>query len=96
MNTLGVSLVEEAMGYLGRDSPPNGPYGVDDKMGANPSMCECSLIGTRGDHGHTWQGTLKGGASARGPSPWGRSWLWWLSVMLDTEVRVGFLPSHID
>jgi len=27
-------------------------------------MCECSQIGTRGDHGSTWQGMLSGGTSA--------------------------------
>jgi len=96
MNALGASLAGEAMGYMGGGSPPSGPYSVDAKVGANPVMCECSLIGTRGDHGHTWQGTLKGGASARGPSPWGRSWLWWLSVMLDTEERVRLFPSCLD
>jgi len=39
---------------------------------------------------------LKGSASARGPSSWGRSWLWWLGVMLDTEERVRLLLSLLD
>ena len=84
MNALGASLAGEAMGYMGRGSPPSSPYSVNEEVGANPVMCECSQIGTKGDHSSTWQGTLKGGASARGPSSWGRSWLWWLGIMLDT------------
>src|SRR5882724_9618053 len=96
MITLGATLTGEATGYMGGSSPPSGPYCVDDEVGENPVMCECSMIGTRGDHGSTWQGTLKGGASARGPSSWGRSWLWWLGVMLDTEERVRLLLSHLD
>ena len=96
MNALGASLDGEVMGYMGGGSSASGPYGVDDEVGANPMMCECSRIGTRGDCGSTWQGMLKGGASARGPSSWGRSWLWWLSVMLDTEERVGLLHSCLD
>jgi len=54
MNTLGDSLIKEATGYMSKDSPPNGPYGVNTDVGANPVRCECSLIGTRGDHGSTW------------------------------------------
>jgi len=54
MNTLGASLVGEATGYMGRGSPPNGPYSVDTDEGANPVMHECSLIGTSRDHGSTW------------------------------------------
>ena len=81
---------------MGGGSPAGAPYSVDDEAGANPVICECSQIRTSGDRGSTWQGTLKGGASARGPSSWGRSWLWWLGVMLDTEERVQLLLSHLD
>jgi len=81
---------------MGGGSPPNVQYGVDAKAGENAVMLECSMIGTSGYRGSMWQHTLKGGASARGPSPGGSSWLWWLGVMLDTEERVRLLPSHLD
>ena len=46
MNALGASLVGEVTGYMGGGSPPNGPYGVNAEVGANPVMVECSMIGT--------------------------------------------------
>jgi len=70
MNALGASLDGEAMGYPGRGSPTSGPYGVDDKEGVNPVMCECSWIGASRDRDNTWWGMLKGVASVRGPSAW--------------------------
>jgi len=38
MNTLGVSLSWEAMGYPGGGSLTSGPYGVDNDGGVNPVM----------------------------------------------------------
>ena len=96
MNALGAPLDGEAMGYLGRGSLASGPYGVDNKGGAKPVMCECSRIGANGDHDKMWQGTLKGVASVRGPPTWKRSSLWWLDDTLDTKEMFRLIPSHLD
>jgi len=53
MNAQGASLAGEAAGYMGGGSPASGPDGVNDEVGANPVMCECSWIGTSGDCGST-------------------------------------------
>jgi len=38
---------------MGGGSPASGPYSVNEEVGANPVMCECSQIGTSGDCGST-------------------------------------------
>jgi len=49
MNALGASHDGEASGYSRRGDPASCPKGVNDDMGANPMVCECSLIGASGD-----------------------------------------------
>jgi len=52
MNILGASLAGEVIGYMGGGSTVSGPCSVDNKVGANPVMCECSQIeGIMAEHG---------------------------------------------
>jgi len=80
MNALGASRAwGEATGNLWSGLLRT-PYGVDADMGANPVAMECFGDPPEGDRGSTWQGTLKGGVSVRGPPPNGRSCYGWLGM----------------